>query len=405
MHSHRFTAVLGLGLSLAVLVLVGFVAMPGPSQAQRGEGSFLAKIMEAGFPAPDAGQALPFSVQGGLPQVGSSREGAGLLGKGDLQRSVQPAPPQAAEANLGTIADPSFERGPDGPWQQGSEYGWPIIINEEQLLVPPHSGSWATWMGGAYDEISWVHQQVTVPAVDPQLRYWFWIASLEEECAVGEGHDFGYMLIYVSSSDYFLAGFPLCQDWNTDSWWQIRTNPGVLGRWAGKQAWLELGAFTNATLNSNLFIDDVWLERLQTTRRVYLPVAFRGRLMPADTPAPACGPANNYCEPYNTWRDAYGRLAMNTDYRAYPNDANDYYYFIIDRPTSLTVQVTNYQPVGQLIVRTEGLAEVAKDWNVPPTADGTMHVAVDLAPGKYYIQVFTSGGMNQTHLYTLRVNR
>jgi hypothetical protein len=68
--------------------------------------------------------------------------------------------------------------------------------------------------------------------------------------------------------------------------------------------------------------------------------------------------------------------------------------------------VTNYNATGQVLVRRQDLSEVAKDFNVPPGADGIMEVPLpSLQPGKYYIQVFTSGGQQQSSRYNLKIQQ
>jgi hypothetical protein len=49
------------------------------------------------------------------------------------------------------------------------------------LLVPPRSGNWATWLGGAPNEASILSQEITVPLSNSTLYYWHWIAS-EDFC-------------------------------------------------------------------------------------------------------------------------------------------------------------------------------------------------------------------------------
>jgi len=132
---------------------------------------------------------------------------------------------------------------------------------------------------------------------------------------------------------------------------------------------------------------------------VYLPIVMRNLV----TYALPCGPANNYCEDYDTLATAYGSLEPGASYRAYPDDENDYYYIWLANPASLTVQVTGYQAVGQLIVYDEDVTTLGRDWNNPGD-DGVMTIAsLSLGAGKYYIRVYTASGQHSTALYTLTV--
>jgi len=92
-------------------------------------------------------------------------------------------------------------------------------------------------------------------------------------------------------------------------------------------------------------------------------------------------------------------------YRAYPNynHDQDYYYFVVLNPASVTVRVTDYEAVGQVIVRTEDLTEIGKDVE-DPYSDGKLEVGLtNLSPGKYYIQLYTTSVRDSHALYTLEV--
>jgi hypothetical protein len=92
-----------------------------------------------------------------------------------------------------------------------------------------------------------------------------------------------------------------------------------------------------------------------------------------------------------------------TGYRAYPDDANDFYYILLTNPASVTVQVTNYQAVGQLLVYDQGWNTLGMDWN-DPGGNGSMTVGpLSLGAGKYHIRIYTASGQNTDTLYTLTV--
>ena len=133
---------------------------------------------------------------------------------------------------------------------------------------------------------------------------------------------------------------------------------------------------------------------------VFLPLVVRNYV----TYAGPCGPGNNYCEDYDTWENAYGPLEPAVSYRAYPNDQNDYYYFVLFNTGAVTIRVTDYQAVGQVIVRDEATSEKGKD-EEKAGGDGVMEVSISsLLPGKYYIQLYTAPGYeNSNDLYTLTV--
>jgi hypothetical protein len=121
--------------------------------------------------------------------------------------------------------------------------------------------------------------------------------------------------------------------------------------------------------------------------------------------APPCGSGNNYCEDYDSWRNPYGPLEPGVYYSAYPNDTNNYYYFVLFDPAAVVVHVTNYRTEGQvLLVRDEALEEKGKDYGTLG-GDGVMEVtSSSLPPGRYYIQLYTAPSYEDPNsLYTLTV--
>jgi hypothetical protein len=393
-------ASLSLGFMTITLAVLGFSS--GPIRAQTGQGAvheapaggeyaFLGTAV-----SPDGGEASDHGLEIHIAGVvGGSGDGLSRLRKTPTlveRRQLSPASPASP---LAGIANGGFENGPDGSWLEYSEQGWALILNEEVLLAPPHGGSWATWLGGDYDEISLIEQVVDLPAQNAVLTFWLWIAS-EDQC----GKDYGVLAV-----DDATATFDLCTAANTEGWALLTAD---LGDFSGQTVSLMIAAVTDDSLNSNLFVDDVSLGGGPAGLfQVYAPLGMRAWSSGGQIPfAPPCSPSNNYCEPFNTWKNAYGPLERGVAYRAYPNDHNDYYYITVTSPSALTVRVTNYAAVGQLLVRNESLQEIAKDYNTPPTADGNMTVPLPaLQPGRYYIQLFTSGGQNESNLYTLTVTQ
>jgi hypothetical protein len=132
--------------------------------------------------------------------------------------------------------------------------------------------------------------------------------------------------------------------------------------------------------------------------RLYLPLVLRNFTAYAHP----CRPANHYCEDYDTFETAYGPLEPNLSYQAYPDDENDYYYFVLFNSASVTIRVTDYSGQGgQLLIRREDTSQLGRDFEVE---NGVLEVALDnLEPGKYYIQLYTESGHHQNALYTLVV--
>jgi hypothetical protein len=144
-----------------------------------------------------------------------------------------------------------FEQG-QTVWTEFSQNGWDIILRTDDPDTPPpfepHSGDWQAWLGGDFDEISYIEQQVAVPASASDLTYWHWIDS-EDLC------DFDIATVTANGST--VEEYSLCEDDNTLGWVLRQVN---IASYAGQTVTLRFHVDTDDTWNSNLFIDDVSFE-------------------------------------------------------------------------------------------------------------------------------------------------
>jgi hypothetical protein len=143
-----------------------------------------------------------------------------------------------------------FEAGPNVGWQEYSSNGWGLVLHSSNLSgvgVTPYEGEWASWLGGADNEISIISQQVTIPTDNPSLYFWYWVGS-EDYC----GYDYWGITV---NGDYLYV-FDLCESTVTNGWWN-----GVvdLSMYSGQTVELGIRVETDGSLNSNLFIDYVTL--------------------------------------------------------------------------------------------------------------------------------------------------
>jgi hypothetical protein len=145
----------------------------------------------------------------------------------------------------GGIVNGDFENGPTG-WVEYSTHGWDLIVTSFPGSITPRSGSWAVWLGGDYNDISYIQQQVTVPAGSPYLAYWHWIAS-EDVC----GWDYGGVIVNDTTVEDV---YDLCISTNTGGWVKHVVN---LSAYTGQSVSLQIWAETDGSLNSNLVVDDV----------------------------------------------------------------------------------------------------------------------------------------------------
>jgi hypothetical protein len=157
------------------------------------------------------------------------------------------ATPTPTPLPSGGVVNGDFENGRTA-WLEYSSNGYPLILSAADLLVPPHSGSWAAWLGGADNEDSVLWQVVTIPQGNPTMNYWLWIASADV-C----GYDVAGVAVNLSD---VVDAFWLCYA-NNSNGWVARTVD--LSSYSGQAVELDIVAFTDDTLNSNLFVDDVSL--------------------------------------------------------------------------------------------------------------------------------------------------
>ena len=145
------------------------------------------------------------------------------------------------------IDNGDFENGSTG-WTEYSTHGWDIIVDPSEVGITPHSGTYAAWLGGEFDDISYIEQQITIPGGTPYLVYWHWIAS-EDEC----GYDIGRVMVNNVEVD----SYDLCNSTSTSGWVTHSVN---LSAYIGQNVMLQIRAETDFILNSNLFVDDVSLQ-------------------------------------------------------------------------------------------------------------------------------------------------
>jgi hypothetical protein len=142
------------------------------------------------------------------------------------------------------LANGNFEAGRTD-WAELGSYS-AIIRTSFPGSVRPHGGSRAVWLGGIDSSTTAIQQQVTVGEATPTLSYWRWIASAELFC----GFDRARVLVNGAP----VESFNLCDPNDTRGWVKRTVN---LGAYAGKSVLLRFEVSNSASLNSNLFIDDV----------------------------------------------------------------------------------------------------------------------------------------------------
>jgi hypothetical protein len=153
-----------------------------------------------------------------------------------------------------------FESG-NAAWVEYSEPGWPPVIWPLDHWPPAHSGVWAAWLGddwlGGDVEISYIQQQVTVPASAPYLAYWHWIDSVEN-C----GYDFASVRVNGS----VVETYDLCSSANTYGWVKHVVNlSAYTGQPGPPSVALQIRVETHNGWGSILLVDDVAFQATAST--------------------------------------------------------------------------------------------------------------------------------------------
>ena len=138
-----------------------------------------------------------------------------------------------------------FEQGAVA-WGEHSLRGFPLILHlddEEDMLT--HGGVWAAWLGGVHNESAELTQEVTVPADQPHLAYYYLLNSIDA-C----GFDFAGVTVdgvvvrsYELSDVHSMTGFARAVI--------------DLSDYAGQTVTLGFSIVTDGNLVSSFFVDDV----------------------------------------------------------------------------------------------------------------------------------------------------
>ncbi|HAL16891.1 MAG TPA: hypothetical protein DCP32_09105 [Anaerolineaceae bacterium] len=152
--------------------------------------------------------------------------------------SVPPNPVQNGGFESGQVA-----------WDEVYTGNIGLILNTSfDLPLPPHGGSWLTWLGGVYDEVSSISQSVTIPVGRSILHYWFASGS-EDVCEYDE--------FSISAGGNQLVSEWICSTNEANNWIHRTLD---LTAYAGTTQTIRFMVSTDGSLNSNVFLDDISFE-------------------------------------------------------------------------------------------------------------------------------------------------
>jgi hypothetical protein len=104
-------------------------------------------------------------------------------------------------------------------------------------------------------------------------------------------------------------------------------------------------------------------------------------------------------EPNNKYHQANGSIRSGKNYQGYPDDSDDYFYFITESSGPITVNLSNHTGTGvQLLLYYNSIDNRVGLDNTAPYA-----INYSGAPGIYYVRIYAAGGYNSSNPYTLQV--
>jgi hypothetical protein len=211
------------------------LAQPGPAAAQL--------VEQASIVPP------PLRYYAYLPYIGRPGSGApqstATAPPATATLPVDPLPTPGLPPTTSGMGDPGFEAGPGGAWHEYSSSGYDLVMTGT-VGYAPRTGNWMAWLGGAHDEVSILTQTLSVPATHPFLSLYIRAASEEDLCY--------YDGVTVYANDYVLGKQGLCQATVTSSWERRYLD---LRGFAGQTMTLTFALWTDASLLSSIFIDDL----------------------------------------------------------------------------------------------------------------------------------------------------
>ncbi len=146
------------------------------------------------------------------------------------------------------IQNGGFEAG-DVTWFESSSFGYDLILNAaEGLPVTPHTGSWASWLGGDNNESAWISQSISIPVGRSILHYWFASGSTDI-C------NYDYFKIFIGVTAVLTE--TLCDSTETNAWVHRTLD---LTAYAGTAQTIEFYIETDFLNFSNVFLDDISFE-------------------------------------------------------------------------------------------------------------------------------------------------
>ena len=123
--------------------------------------------------------------------------------------------------------------------------------------IPPLSGSYLSWLGGANAETAEIRQTATLPAGKPAFLSYAYQLLSNDYC----GYDYGYVQVIVNGVTRTLKRYSLCTSAETNAWTGAQFD---LSAYAGSRVTVVFRARTDYSYSSSFFVDDVAITQAST---------------------------------------------------------------------------------------------------------------------------------------------
>ena len=150
---------------------------------------------------------------------------------------------------LNVVVNGDFEAGRTGwiEFEDSAFFVFPLIVQAKDLRSPvgPYDGEWAAWLGGDSGLLTYIEQQITIPASAPELEYWYWIDSVFA-C------DASYGGVAIDST--LVVYEWLCAGTDTGGWVRRTVD---LSAYAGQTVTFRMVSQTDVSNYSSLYVDGI----------------------------------------------------------------------------------------------------------------------------------------------------
>ena len=169
---------------------------------------------------------------------------------------AMPGPPDAGCVDVVAqlLANPSFDLGPGGGWQESSSEA--VITTASSFPVAVQSGGYAAWLGGILSSTDALYQNVAIPAgaTNMQITGYRW-TDTEETGSTAYDH---LRVTIRNPQNAILETLGAWSNLNTNTTWASFSFTPT-GSYAGQSIRLYFESTTDVSLNTNFYLDTIAL--------------------------------------------------------------------------------------------------------------------------------------------------